>query len=672
MRTIEIKRLSLENFKGISLMDVDFSHRTAVRGANGTGKTTLFDAFTWCLFGKDSTGKTDFEIKTKVDGNTVQKVPHRVSAVLDVDGCEKVFTRELTEKWTKPRGQSVAVFTGNETHYYVDGCEIKAKDYDTAVSGVIEETLFRMVTNPAYFPSLPWQQRREILLQLAGDLAYEEVAKGHENFERLLAEISGKDLVAYKQELAYRRKRIKEELEQCPVKIEAIRSVTPEPLDFAALEAEKTRKTKELAEVERLMDEVGAAERKRYEAEKAAKDEIYRLMSQQNDLINAETLRRKQACAEKNAGRAEAQERKGKVLQETLQLDGLYKERISRINAEGERAEKRIEELTRQQDAKREEWQRKSAETYPLNTEYLCPITKKPCGDGKAVEIFKGSECAAQEAFNKRQSEELERITQEGKALAGHIETERAAMQANDKLLDEMLEEYEGKKTALNKELAHLEEVLETTPQVEVEEVKGEDIPEWVTLQAKIEDCKGWLVQKPAPASDSENKAKRAALLNEIAEIDKKLSVFDVIRANSDKIEEIAKREKELAQQQAAIEGKEYTLECLNRARMDEVEARVNKMFRHVRFALFERQINGNMVECCNILVDGVKYGYGANHAAEVNAGLDIINTLCQFNGVSAPIFIDNAESVVELITPENSQVVSLVVDKDCPELTIE
>ena len=133
--------MTLVYFKGVKSMEIVFGDRTTVRGTNATGKTTVFDAFTWCLFGKDSTGKTDFEIKTIENGRVVEKVPHMVSLVLDVDGAEKVLTRELHEKWTKPRGKAEAEFTGNETHYYVDGCEVKAKDYEATENGLVDDTL---------------------------------------------------------------------------------------------------------------------------------------------------------------------------------------------------------------------------------------------------------------------------------------------------------------------------------------------------------------------------------------------------------------------------------------------------------------------------------------------------------------------------------------------------
>ena len=86
-------------------------------------------------------------------------------------------------------------------------------------------------------------------------------------------------------------------------------------------------------------------------------------------------------------------------------------------------------------------------------------------------------------------------------------------------------------------------------------------------------------------------------------------------------------------------------------------------MFKHVSFRLFDYTIENNAVETCIPLVDGVPFP-SANTAGQMNAGLDIINTLCKFYGVCAPIFIDNRESVNDIIETE-SQIINLVVNKD-------
>lgn len=150
--------------------------------------------------------------------------------------------------------------------------------------------------------------------------------------------------------------------------------------------------------------------------------------------------------------------------------------------------------------------------------------------------------------------------------------------------------------------------------------------------------------------------------------VKEKLGIRTIIEKNTAKKAEIAAREKELAQQQADLEKQEFTIDELNKARMDEVERRVNDKFQNVRFRMFEPQLNGGETPTCIAMVDGVKYA-DLNTAGKINAGLDIINTLCLFHGISAPVFIDNAESVNQLF-PVASQLIKLVVTTD-KQLTI-
>ena len=101
--------------------------------------------------------------------------------------------------------------------------------------------------------------------------------------------------------------------------------------------------------------------------------------------------------------------------------------------------------------------------------------------------------------------------------------------------------------------------------------------------------------------------------------------------------------------------------------KIDTLESMINKKFSYVKFKLFETQINGAEIECCKALIDGVPFS-DANTASKINAGLDIINTLCEYYKITAPIFIDNRESVVSIIDCK-SQIVNLIVSK--PDKTL-
>lgn len=104
MRMI-LKSLRMENFKGIKSLDVNFSNKTSIKGQNAVGKTTIFDAFTWLLFNKNSAGEEKFNVRPlDKDGNRIDNVEIKVVAVLDVDGKEMELSKIQKQNWVKKRG----------------------------------------------------------------------------------------------------------------------------------------------------------------------------------------------------------------------------------------------------------------------------------------------------------------------------------------------------------------------------------------------------------------------------------------------------------------------------------------------------------------------------------------------------------------------------------------
>ena len=113
---IELKKLELLNFKGIKELTIDFGKETSIYGENATGKTTIFDAFTWLLFGKDSANKSDFNIKIlNKNGETIHGLNDQVTGTLIVGNKEVILRRALKENWVKKRGSADSIFSGNST-----------------------------------------------------------------------------------------------------------------------------------------------------------------------------------------------------------------------------------------------------------------------------------------------------------------------------------------------------------------------------------------------------------------------------------------------------------------------------------------------------------------------------------------------------------------------------
>ena len=674
-KKVTLKELNIKNFKGIKDLTVKFGEVTTISGANATGKSTVFDAFTWVLFGKDSNGRTDsgkgaFTVKTVgPDGNPILKLEHSVTAVLDVNGEEIALTRTLTEDWVKPRGKSEVELKGNTTHYLCNDVEIKAGAFQEKVTDITEEQLFKLITNPAYFPSLDWKTQREILLRIAGGVTYEEVAAGRADFAAILSQLSGKDLAEFKAGIAYRKNKIKDELEKCPIEINAIDSVTPEAPDYEALEAEKVRLSAELEKVEGAITDVAETARKHYEGVQSKRKEINDLRNQQQDVIFKAKQAAQKEGYEKNAKRNEVKTTYEITKREAANYNASSENSLSDIRHNIQAITSEIEDLTKKVNDKREEWNKRNAEEYKASTDGLiCPIYETLCSDASVLRMDAIAKEKARAKFEEAKGFDLSRITEDGKTLNLRISEKKAKLQELENQLTELTGTIEAKKAEYAKKLQALEAEIEANPEITVStDIIPEDLPEWKEIEDRIAGIAATISDIPA-ADTTELTAKKRKITALLDEVKQKLSVRATIEKNTAKKAEILAREKELAQQQADLEKQEFTIDELNKARMDEVERRVNSKFQNVRFRMFEPQLNGGETPTCIAMVGGVKYA-DLNTAGKINVGLDIINTLCLYHGVTAPVFIDNAESVNQLF-PVASQLVKLVVTTD-RELTI-
>ena len=157
MKSIRLKQLKINNFKGIKALKLDFGTdgNNTIYGANASGKTTVFDSFTWLLFGKDSQGKSDFEVKQlDQENNIIHNQEVEVFAELLIDSEIVEIRKVLNEKWTKKRGSEIAEFTGNETTYFFNSVPLTQKEFQLKISNIVDENIFKIITNPIAFVSL--------------------------------------------------------------------------------------------------------------------------------------------------------------------------------------------------------------------------------------------------------------------------------------------------------------------------------------------------------------------------------------------------------------------------------------------------------------------------------------------------------------------------------------
>ena len=409
MKKVIIKRLTLTNWRGERSRTTQFNPiSTTISGGNGLGKSRHFDAFMWLLFGKDKEDRKDFNIKTVVDGQPLMKTECEVIGVLDVDGEEITLRRAFVEDWVKPRGQVEQVFKGNKTECYWNETPVNVTEYQKRVNTIIDDSVFKMVTNPLFFASMPWKNQREQLFQLAGTVTDQEIANSKPEFSALLDKISGKSFSDFKSELAARKKRLKTDLAEIQPRIDQTQRLMPEMTDFAILEEEVARIEAEIEKVDKAMNDATERVRQQYEAVQERQSKINALKSQRQQVLFDAQSKAKEDAFNANANRRELQERINVVKRE---IHGYVQDENS-ASVELEKLQKRLQYLTTESDALRSDWYKENEATYNGETKCSC------CGQ----ELPDAMKAEALAHFNQYKQARLDEITRNGKNFKAEIE----------------------------------------------------------------------------------------------------------------------------------------------------------------------------------------------------------------------------------------------------------
>ena len=645
MKRVTLKSLTLCNFKGEKERTTNFNPDvTTISGGNGLGKSRHFDAFIWLLFGKDSKDRKDYEIKTRIDGQELHNVECFVTGVIEVDGEEITLKRALMEDWVKPRGQVERVFKGNHTECWWNDTPVNVGEYAKRIEAIIASSVFKMITNPAFFVNMPWKLQREQLFQLAGTVTDAEIAARKPEFAALLDKISGKSLADFKAEISARKGRLKEELEQIQPRIDQTYKMMPENEDFNAIEVQIGMIDNEIKDIDRSIADMTATIRKMYEAEQEKQKKVNDLKSQCQKIIFKATEDAQKAAFEANSRRREIES----TISSKEREIAFNRREIESGRKEIERLEAEIKKLKAEQDDLRGKWYEENGKAY--NGETICPH----CGQELPVAMVE----QAREIFIKEQVCKCNDLNDKGMLLGTRIKDLEARIKEVQANIENVAVD------SINAEIEKLKAEFSQLPVVDAAAVVPESIPEWVELQEQIKVIEATISTEKAVSDVTMTESEKKSELNEKRDaLKKRLANRDAIKKYENEIERLEARGKELAQQIANAEKEEYTIEQFTRTKIDECETRINSMFKFVTFRLFDYTLENNAVETCIPLVGGVPYP-SANTAGQINAGLDIINTLCKFYGICAPIFIDNRESVNDIIETE-SQIINLVVNKD-------
>lgn len=652
MRMI-LKSLHMENFKGINSLDVNFSNKTSIKGQNAVGKTTIFDAFTWLLFNKNSAGEEKFNVRPlDKDGKRIDNVEIKVVGVIDVDGKEVELSKVQKQNWVKKRGTDTVTLQGNVNLFEIDGYPKSEAEFKAYVSGLAQnEEMFKMLTNPQYFSSLKWKDQRDILMKLVAEVSDVELARTDSKYAPLI-----------------------DELEKAP-STDDIRA------KFSKALSEWKKKQAEIPvridEAEKSKVDVDVAEQELLKADLERKIEVFEDLIGKSDVRIDEMRSEEMHCQFEMSAIAQTMNNELSSKKREIEKHKYDHERkLEDVRSSIRKAQDSIEsnkksiseqtlkkaDLVKRYKEEREKKFDESKWVFDENST-VCSLCGQRLQEDKIESLradFSQRKADAIESFNEEHAKTLAMIVDDGNACAEMI-----------KKLTENNKELENEINTLKLNEAEEIDIIKKFDEQISEIPKCADYTqnaEYAKLKAKQDKLLADIAELESKGADKaveDAKADKAKLKSQLEEVNKVIAQAANNVMIDDRIETLRDEQKEIGQKVADQEQMLYLLEEFIRFKLNKVSESINSHFKTVNFKLFEMQLNGGMKDCCECTVNGVPYST-LNSGHRIVAGLDIIRSLSELYGVSVPIFVDNAESLNEFNVPDmDTQLILLTVSED-------
>ena len=653
MKKIIFKSLSLLNFKGIRNLHVSFGENlTVISGRNAAGKTSIADAIMWVLFDVGYDGNK-LEPKT-FDKNheIIKEIPHEAELTLLVDGDQIVLKRSLSDAW---KGDKCT----NTYKYYVDGDVTTAGDFKKVVESICPDSVFRRISSATNFCSLPWQKQRELLESLADQYTSQDITQGDERFDFVVEELKKKSIADLIHHIKYKRKEVQKQLDSVPVRLAELNKSLPEAQDWDALSAEKTKLNDKLVELANKMQaiRIGGADKVRYDG--ILKKIEFSEKRKRNMEQGAMNLATEQATKhQSDVITANIAVKKAQSLVDDLKatMRG-YTESEIHAKDKKEECERKVVDINNRLDEL-------SKSRWSWNAEDgICPH----CGQPLPAEDVERIKKESKDRFNERKSNASKKIQEEFNGIQQEYTDAKNILENidNDRMVttNQLVKANKTLKEAEFKKLEVDAEKPKTYEQILAEKEEYQQVvKEIADLQAELDEPSARSDENTEMIIGLEKEREPIGIrYNEVLELLATKETYDRISGLIEK----AKQDKESYQNQLDELDEQLDLANeYNKKSCHLLEENVNGHFSYVKWSMFTQDLDGNMKPYCECYHDGVPYSR-LNGAAKVNAGIDIANTFSRFYQVSAPMVLDECESVNDPIYSGDQQQIRLKVTTD-------
>lgn len=646
--------MELRNFKGVSQAEYDFGDRTDISGGNGTGKSTIFEAYLWCLFDKNPAGNTP-----KVQPyDTANEIKHQLTTsvrlYLELDGNQLIAERTLKEEWVKPRGTTELVCKGTKSEYAVNEVPMSKAQYNAKLADVLPLDKWFILSSIGIIPAMEQKTCRAALQAIAPAIDEQTLAQPFPAVADALTR--GLNIDELQATTKQTKSRAKSELDGIPAALEAQDRLRVED-DFAAIEARlvetKTDIAARQAEFEQLQTLGDDATRVAKQQEIAnLRTDLARLNAQISEYeTHAQTAYTTARAKYEQQLQTLAAESQG-IAQRTMVAQQTAKRYLALIEDE----KKRIAAL-------RDQWAAKNAERYEApELQTVCPTCGQPLPGERIAEAL----AKATQAWNADKVKALQTIQHEAEACKARIaDYETANAQAAERDKADFT-----RAQAIADEVKDIQRVLDTL----VPPTKALALCiDYQTALAKRQEIEQQLAQATQATETTQQDTTTtqmteitqaiSSLQREAEDLLRRLAARDTNRRIDEERARLMKQQRTLADTIAQAEGVEQQILAYRKAKIMAVENGVSSLFTMVRWKMYEPNLtNDGEKEICQAIINGIPYEQ-QNRATQVNAAIDIVNGFARAYEVSLPLFIDNAESVTDII-PTNGQRITMTVVK--------
>lgn len=637
MKKVTLKKLSVENYKKFEAKEFDFTGRTEVSGRNRQGKTSLMDAYFDVLTGKLADGTLPNNIRRKVDGEEVDDPVVR-ELVIDVDGTEYVV-----QKKTK-KGKS-----SNTVEYYVNGIKRNKTEYMEILKRIADPDTIAMCSNARVFLNeiqKATAKARETLGGIAG-FSESQFRAEHPEYEWIKNEgVEGdsieeilkarrRDLRKAKSDVDDIAKQIRKEQSR---QVECDETLPAQRDDLLDLLKENEKQEKVLCDASREYDRISIELAGLKRSRDALVEKAGKTVREKHDRITSllYTLKSDKKNAENKLRLAE------------MDLEHANKG-IERHKAALAQAKKKYTE------ALKEKWGGDTELTAIRGEEFdpelaICPTCGQTLPE-EQVETAKrkfefnkqsriSKKLGEKEQFEKNKRTKLEQITEDGNEASEGLKT-----------ANETKKEAEAAIETTKKEITSLAlEIAETEKEAEkpIPEPDMSDDEEYKAVCDKISA----LEESLNGIGNGEND--RALLSNNRHSLEAKLRDVEAkikaqtarLEGKANNLEAMQEEQKKLSQKQANIQQKVDQLTKYSIEKNKALAAVINPHFKHFQFQFLDYTQDGEPMETCRMICNGIDYANGLNHSDRILCDIDLVMGLQEINDLRLPVWVDDTESI--------------------------